>query len=634
LTIQAGQILRLGALQGAAAGAILRVHAADGTPLDTVTASDLAQSLPGDAERPTDISFPLVYLIKVTGTYFISVSNLDDSAAEIQDALTNTDNPVIPDVGVDQSAAVGDYSFSIEHFDDGNTGFNSSTDSGDGEVVVDPPSIIAFAGVDGIFRTSDDRATIQQGDFLFTLDRGRDLITNTADDVVRGDNGENIFLTRESNGTIRRSIFSSIGPGGSVGIPGSVTPDADVFHLNDRLPITPGTKMRATIKLVGSGSDLGGINATLGLDQDNRGSVQFALFETTGSTGFDDVSLVFSPTEFSATGGTPNRVLADNGVEQYGFDANRDYYIVFLVPQSVVGSGAGSFALFIQGVYNTDYAIQLDTIGTGTRTATRQNVLIEVDGGSIDWLEVGGFGTTLNAFDPGTLGFTGSVDGFQSVRDYIVAGLVDQLNSIYREAGVDVIFSSNAADFRFQPFSTVYLSSLMDPVSPLINLPSGTNSRIIEELVLDGNLDILSRPFGFSQRSDPLNINLTDEAVVFLPSFALLGLESGNAGVEQLIQSLTAAVGRRVGELVGLRMTGNIELAPVDENGDPIPVVFDIMGANSPSAFLDVDQDDESLRFLSELRSLSTSIDSIDRTNFYFGQQNSISLLRRNLRSI
>ena len=171
----------------------------------------------------------------------------------------------------------------------------------------------------------------------------------------------------------------------------------------------------------------------------------------------------------------------------------------------------------------------------------------------MDWLQVGGVTINIGAFSARTLGFNGTING-QSVQTYILTNLVAALNSLFQSAsaggaGFDVHFSTNPADFEFQPHSTVFLTSSSDPVNPLFDPFSGFNQDILARQFFN------TQPYGVSQHSDPLNTDLEDEAAVFVPSFALLGLTPGQVDVDSFIQSLTAAVGRRAGELMGLRVT-------------------------------------------------------------------------------
>lgn len=608
ITLQAGQIIRLSGLSGPAELAGLSLLTADGTPLAFISDTAIATSLPVPAGTRRDLTFPVAYLIGQTGTYIISVGN---------DA-TVTDSSVIPNIAIPPSG-VGDYSFTVQVFDDGDSGFTSTGDSGDGAPVVTAPAPISFAGADAVFGTGDDQSEIVIGAFAFTLNRGADNTPNTADDVVSGTNGEGIVSTRSGDGITNYSMSGSIGLPGFAGIPNEVQSDVDIYHLNNRQPIAPGTRMKITVKLSELGSDLGsaqpvtGDRASQRLFVDNRGAVQFGLFDTSASTSLDDASMVFSPTDFRPTGGPANTVIADNGSTEYGYDANGDFYIDFVVPdRGDIPGAAGSFAVYLQGVYNTDYTIEVVTGGTGQITPTRQNVFIESFGGSVNWLEVGGLTTTLSQFLPQTLGFTGSASNGQPVRDYILTQLASSLNALFQGAsagsGLNVRFSTNPSDFEGEQFSTIYLSSKVDPISPLFDPFNAFNFSFLSTQLLT------TQPYGFSQHSDPFNTNVEDEAVVFVPSFALLGLTPSQVDLDQFVQSLTGAVARRAGELMGLRISA--------ENGGAAAV--DPMAADSVE-----NRPGEGFAYTlpNVNRPLSGALDSVTRTDFFLGRQNVRSLL-------
>ena len=50
--------------------------------------------------------------------------------------------------------------------------------------------------------------------------------------------------------------------------------------------------------------------------------------------------------------------------------------------------GSASYAVYIQGVFNSDYELEMLTYAdTGTLAKRRQNVVVELNGGHVDWLE-------------------------------------------------------------------------------------------------------------------------------------------------------------------------------------------------------------------------------------------------------
>lgn len=612
ISLQAGQILRLGALQGPAQRAGLTVFGPNGTALATLVDNAVATSLPVAQGAADDLTFPSAYLIRQTGTYTIAIGN----AATI--ATTGT----IPNIPIPPSG-IGAYTFTLKVADDGDSGFTSTTDSGDGTSVVNAPAPISFAGPNGTFNNSDDLAEIVVDDFVFTLNRGLDGLPNTADDLVSGTNGSGITSTRSGTGVLFSGIDSAIGSPGSFGVPSNVEADVDVFHLNNRQAIAPGSNMRITVKLNELGADLGSAQPPSGdrgaqrLFVDNRGAVQFALFDTSAASGIDDATLVFSPTDFTPNGGKPNTVLADNGSTEYGYDANGDFYIEFFTPDRLDQPGVGaSLAVYLQGVYNTDYRIEVTMNGTtGETTPARQNIFIETNGGSVDWLEVGGITTTLAPFLANTLGFTGIASNGQNVQTYILGQLSASLNALFQGStsgpGLDVRFSTNPSDFEGEQFSTVFLSSKVDPITPLFDPFSSFNFAFLSQQLQT------TQPYGFAQHSDPLNADVEDEAVVFVPSFALLGLTPSQVDVDAFVQSLTGAVARRVGELVGLRVSA--------DNGDGV-TAFDPTAADSVE-----NQPGQGRAYTlpNVNRSLSSSFDTVTRTDFFLGQQNVRSLLDR-----
>jgi len=605
ITLQAGQILRLGALQGAALRANVILFDSDGNIVGggiVPTSNAEVVSLPTTPALPTDLTFPTDFLVLTTGTYIIGLGNTASIAAP-----GVVPNPPTPPGGL------GEYNFTVQVFDDRDSGFSGSTDASNGTDVINAPLPSQFFGLDGVFGTSDDQQEIVIGSFAFHYSKGADNQPNTADDLVTGDNGTGIISTRDGNGRLVNTINSAIGPAGHQGAPSSVTSDVDIFHLNGRNPIAPGTRMTVTVKLADLGADLGSASPTSG--GDNRGSVQVGLFDTSASVSTGDGKLVFSPTDFKPNGGKPNTVIADNGTTRYGYDSNGDFFITFVAPDRQDAPGASaSFALYIQGTNNTDYQLQVVTDSNTTAPAApqRQNVLIETNGGSITWLQAGGLTTNIGPFTAKTLGFTSSI-GSLDADTYILTNLVAQLNALFQSnangSGLDVHFSTNPSDFEFQAHSTVFLTSTSDPINPLFDPFAGFN------LDLFANNFNNAQPYGVSQHSDALNTNVEDEAVVFVPSFALQGRTPGRTDVDLFVQSLTAAVGRRAGELMGLRIT--------DALGG---VVIDPFAANS------VDNPPGPGRAYSLLnanRRLSSPFDSVNQTDFFLGQQNSRTLLEK-----
>lgn len=582
ITLQAGQILRLGAASGSALFATRLLVDANLVVQTGVTDSSIF--LPAERAADVDLTFSDSWLITKTGTYFILVGNGDISAAATPGAVNHLD-PV--------PGGVGSYAFTIEVFDDGDTGFAATTDAGNGRRLVDAPEASLFAGPDKVFGTGDDVTTVTISGFTFQLDAGADGIMGTADDVVSGGDGQGATSTRTADGQVTTIVQSAIGPEGHAGVPGLVRPDVDVYHLSNKALLAPGTHLRITVRLSELGADLGSRTQTT--LEDFTGAVQFALFDTTDAVDIGDALLVFSPTDFGPTATTPG-VLADNGTTSYGYDEDGNFFVEFLTPGRLGAEGleSASYAVYLQGVFNTDYELEIVRLGTGTLpTLLPQNIFIETNGGSIDWLQAGGLTTTLSPFTTRGLGFTGTI-GITPVDQFILNGLVDSLEDIFQAAGVDVRISTNPADFEFEDFSTVFLSNMNDPVNFF-------NDRL----------------YGYSQHVDPLNADRSDEAVVFIPTLGALGYTPSEPDIELFTQSLTAAVARRIGELVGLRTTANI---------DPVGGVQDVMTAASVES---VPGAGGVYRFSSLDRVLSNGFDTLNDTDFFLGQQNDISLLDR-----
>lgn len=581
ITLRAGQILRMGGMEGAASQASRLVLNGAGEVQSGITSSmvELASSFANFFDFTTTEHF----LAKETGTYYIVITNHNQWS----------DLEVVPSVANQASGTVGEYSFTIEVFDDGKTGFNADTDSGNGAAIVNAPAPIVFAGPSGVFGTEDDRTEVIVGDFVFHLDPGPDGIRGTADDIVIGTNGDGI-ISRRVGDQLTTTVEAAIGPRGYTGVPSVATPDIDIYHLNNRQPIAPGQLITVKVKLTDLGSDLGSFSADS--FNDFRGQVQFGVFDTTNATGIDDALLVFSPTDFMPIGGTPGQI-ASQGNSIYGFDERGDFYISFVTPGLIGGSSAqqATYAIYLQGVFNTDYELEITQSTTAQGFAiprAKQNVFIETKGGFIDWLEAGGLTTQLSALNGGVLGFTGTING-RTVEQYIAENLVVNLQSVFDAAGVHVNISTNPSAFEFQDFSKVFLTSTTDPIT-IFN----TNN------------------FGYSSHSDPYNLDRNDESVIFLPSFATLGYTGAKTDVDNFILSLTAAVGRRIGEMVGLRMT-----TPQFN-----PFTRDIMSANSVQFvnFLGGDYG-----FADQARPLSNHFDVLGDTGFYLGYQHSLSLLQR-----
>jgi len=583
VTLRAGQIIRIGTLTGSASAVPINIFNATGD-IQLGTTADSVQ-LP--SERPLDIfdSAPINTLIKTTGTYFIVLSNNFPDSFNVP-GLVPESSP-----GVNNTGA---YAFTVQVFDDGDSGFGASTDSGNGAPVLNAPTALVFAGPNSIFQNPsdpgyDDLTEIRIGDYTFTLDAGPDGVRGTGDDVVSGSNTTGITSVRRGS-NLTSTINSAIGPKGHNGVAGDVTPDADVFVLNNGQTIAAGRTITVKVKLADLGANLGSFSRLTG--SDFRGDVQFGLFDITNAIAVDDGALVFSSSEFKAIS-QKQRTIGTQGPITYGYDANGDFFVTFVTtgPVGGIATDPAKYAIYIQGVFNTDYTIEV-TQNEATAAATvpqaKQNFLIETQGGTINWLEAGGLTTTLSGFSAAVLGFTGAINGM-SVDQYILLNVVTTLNSIFASNGLNVVFSTNPADFENQDFSPIFVSSSTDPIDLF-------NSFVPN--------------FGYSQHSDIFNADRNDQAAIFLPSFGQLALPPSQDGADAFVLSLSAAVGRRAGELMGLRI-----------EADDFNLPSSIMAADSPFAFTPVTE------YPNFQRSLSDQGDTVINSNFFLGQQNAFALL-------
>ncbi len=604
ITLQAGQILQLGEITGPAFQAQRSLYfqpTGNGTPellfsqqgssfiVDNFFSNfgfetDQALPLPVQPAQLTDRSDGAAILIKESGTFYIVL----EAGSDLSDSWYTPG--AVNNVTV-QPNQIGNYAFSVNVFDDGNSGFSAGNDAGNGTPVVHAPPLSLFAS---------PTASVVIGDYTFFRTAGADGVFGNNDDVVRGTSADGERTSTRIGSRLTNTVASSIGYSGVTGLPGEVQSDVDIWHLNNRQPIAPGTLMTITVKLADIGTDLGstissntGTFDSLADFAEFAQSVQFGLFDTTDSFGIGDANIVFSPTDFASRASEPNTIIAENGATRYGYDANGDFFISFVVPPAINGAAnaSGTYAVYLQGAFRGDYELEIVTQGTGTFTRRSQNVLIETGGGSIDWLAIDGSTIDVGGFDARSLGFTGRVNNVP-VNTYVLSQLVNRLNSVYAAAGFDVTFSTNPADFEFQEFSTVFLSSDHDPTGL-----------------------ILRSDYGYAQHSDPFNTDIEDEAVVFTPDLSVLGLTPSPSDLDRFIDSLTASTGRRVGELVGLRLTSP-QFAASDID------LFNEFSVDFGSFFGDY-------IIPTDGRRLASHLSSLDDTGFFLGQQDSASLLDR-----
>ncbi len=622
ISLRAGQILRLGAVEGIALSLQRGIYDANGQLLafsgggqgrQVVNANGPVRQLPAaDASNVGDVLGNDEYLILQTGTYFIAVSGAIQAAniADINAVLNVTPTP----------GAVGSYAFGVQVFDDGDTGFAGDSNSGDGQLLPQTPVPQDFAGTDGIAGTADDLTTYVIGDFTFTWDRKN--IANTFDDVIRGSNSEGNITINRFNGRdgvfgnvddrIEYTTRSAIGNTGSTGVPNEVQPDIDVYRLNGGNPIAPGTRFNAVLRLTETGSNIGlaGANSAALLNSSLSaadrlslltnaaalpGNVQFALFEIPSGAGLEGGRLVGSPSDFLPIGGQ-DAVTKTNGTFSYGYNAAGDFFIDFIVPgaQGIDAAVPAEYALYIQGAVRSDYELFVTQNGRRDFAPDRQLILLETNGGMIDWLEAGdGVTTTLDPFRAAAAGFAGQING-QDVDDYILQNLIFRLNDIFAAANANIAFSYSPVDYEGLPFSTVFLAGNSEPNAFFNN---GT--------------------FGAVEHVDAFNADKTDQGIVYITSLTTQGNDPSAAGVDRFLDQLTAAVARRVGELVGLSFeTSNTSAA------SPVP----ILGSNSidtPPAGAGV------YSFSNTNRNLGGRTDGTNTQIFFLGQQNSLGLLNR-----
>lgn len=615
VTLRAGQILRLGAMQGIALSAQRGIFDATGnllafngpTGAQVVTASGVRPLPAAGPEGVGDTVGSDEYLVLTTGTYFLVVA-ADVQSVDIADVDAVLNSP--PTAG-----AIGSYFFDVQVFDDGDTGFSGDSNSGDGQSLPAPPVPQDFAGADTIPGTNDDLTQIVVGDFVFTWDQKN--LANPKDDIIRGTNNAGVVMTRiqgidntwnTGDDRIVQTIDAAIGLPGSTGAPGQIQPDIDVYRINGGQPLVPGTRIIATIRLTETGSNIGLPGATtaatvattpvdeltdfLGGVTGLADNVQFSLFEVPSGAGLEGARLVGSPSEFLPIGGQPQESFS-NGTYTYGYNADGDFFMEFIVPgvQNSMAPAAASYALMLQGVVRSDYQLEVITQGRRTITQTTQNVLLETEGGIIDWLQAGqGVTTQLDAFRAAVAGFSGQINGLQ-VDTYILNNLLTRLNTIFSNAGVDVNFSYSPVDFEGQDFSTVFLAGNAEP-NAFFN---------------DGT-------FGASEHVDAFNADLNDQAVVFIPSLTVLGNDPSQSGVDRFIDQLAGAVARRVGELVGVSFeasAGASATVPVQAtNSVAVPPTG---GGNY--AFLNADR-----RLAGQNEGANTQV-------FFLGNQNSLGVL-------
>ncbi|MGH7130466.1 MAG: beta strand repeat-containing protein [Phycisphaerales bacterium] len=646
VTLQAGQIIRLGALGGTASAIAPTIVSADAAiaPLGADVGGALL-ALPASTPLPGQTGAEQAFLVRVSGTYGILLCAdpaTFQAAGSVpgETVLNSADVINLPPI----AGAVGDYAFTVTVFDDGNTGFAGTT-SNNGQNIPTSPLPSAFQGPtpfgSGRARLATDLPFINSDGFTWVLEPGANNFLNgngtatvRSDDIIRGTNAAGAIVERRagtdgifSNAVGSDDVYSvvgNIGDPGAVGGGTFIQSDVDIYNLNNGATITAGDRYRVTLRVTDGGWNLGrlpadeviyaGIRGSVVTDR--RGQVQLGIFDTSAATNITNGRLIAAPQASVSIGGTPNTVLADSGdgLTRYGYDARGDFYIEFTAPPRQDNTAQdANIALYVQGVNRSRYQLDIQSLSAAVppvpaQTAT-QNFYIETNGAVINWLETGGRPTILDAYNGSVNGFQGFVGGVP-VDEYIITNLLQSLRDIFaavpgfvaNTADADGSFgtigniriSTNVSDFDGQEYSSVFLAGNVGPPAFFNN---GT--------------------FGAVQRVDAFNANHRDQAVVFAPAFNALGNPSNQAGIDNFINQLSAAMSRRMGELMGVRITANTGAG----------ANTDLMAANSPT--LALNSPAQQFRFVNGVRALSPRGDSIASTDFFLGTEADQTLLQR-----
>lgn len=487
-----------------------------------------------------------------------------------------------------------------------------------------------FAGPDGILGNTDDLQIISRGQYSWILDRGAnnrfdgDAPTRgVSDDIVIGTNrfGSKQVLVAGPDGRFgtsddRITIQSAIGRINNIGAVVDPTGDVDVFKLNGGSVIQAGSRYRITFRVSEFGGDPG-LNTVRATSEagdfvtsdglvDRFPSIQFGLFDVSGiynvnAPAVQQAALLAAPSNSYAFNGVPNTVLASDGITTYGYDEKGDLYMDVLFGGSLLDpTQAGRYAVVVEAPQATGYNVEIRRLADQTQAVApqTQNILLEIGGGTVEWLEA--FGSReLLGFSGLTQSRVPLFDALNNpinttVRDYTVANLLANLNAVFEAAlGPNVIrFSTSPAAFAGQDFSTIFITD-----SPETASRAGSGFT------------------GQSQGVDVYNANRNDQAVVFA---APLNVFAGNlptqAGVDRYTRQLTAAVAFRVGELVGLR-----QVESPAAGSTPFPVMADNSDTATPGNI-------NNLRFTNAWRPLSQTS---GESRFSIGFQNEQALLRR-----
>ncbi len=493
-----------------------------------------------------------------------------------------------------------------------------TNDAGDGLDAVSAPLPSEFAGPDGNLGTFDDLLVINRDGYQFILNPGANGVINGntgSDDRVIGTDVYGNTLTRAAGkdnafGTLDdlTTVGASIGDRGVPGYTPTLQGDVDIINLNSDTRIAVNSRMRVTLRSVEDGSNLGLLEPTRNGFQgaidvsDLRGLVQFAIFETSAKSTISDGRVIAAPDRINYLDGAPNLTLSNDGFTRYGFDEKGDFYIEFTVPGRLDDATVpASLALYVQGALQTDYQVEIQNLGVGAAPPVlkTQNILLETNGGTVDWLEASRR-TVLEAYNALNNGFSSRFNGVPAA-DYILNSaanpnnLVNQVQALFDGAlgAGRVRISTNPADFEGETFSTIYITSSPEP-APFFS---------------KGN-------FGEVERVDPFNSNPADEGVVYANALNLLGFTPTQGSADAFIRSLAAAVTRQAVQLMGVRTTVAVGL--------PFPVV-EVTADDSPSQNAIAN----AYGFTDALVNLGGQGSVNSNTQFFLGQQNSFDLLRR-----
>ncbi|MEM9064384.1 MAG: hypothetical protein AAGB51_02720 [Planctomycetota bacterium] len=402
--------------------------------------------------------------------------------------------------------------------------------------LADGSEIIVIAGFS--FSLADEaRAALINAGFDPTTEDADTVLASllAADTVIVSGTDESGEITsrRLASGQEESLVLTTLGSSPEAGVTSGEQADLDVYDINGGEVLIEGTLVRITINLSDFGSDLGSTDTDF---------VKFAVFDTTIVGG---ELLLLSPGVFGPVADTSVGVLANDGQTSYGYDASGDFFIEFVTPQD------GVYSVYLQGLLSATYGLEVLTAAEGAETFTEksQNILIEFDGGTIDWL-LTGEDLEVSGFDASASGLVGLVPDGRTYTQFIVdlltgpgtgQGLIQAIfDNAVGLSGLNVTVSTNPADFEFQEFSTVFVTSSTDPLNSSIPGP--------------GN------PFGYNEGSDPLNARQDDEAVVFVPTFNAIGavpIPASTPSTTDLIdyaEVLSNSIARQIGELLGIRV--------------------------------------------------------------------------------